>query len=149
MADARYGKVTIEGLDDLARALRELFPKAKGDKVMRQFMLDRGQPIAEAAASMAPRRTGKLKASIGVGTRLSRRQSIQHKKQRPGDVEVFIGAGKLPQAQLSEFGTSHSVAQPFMRPAWDQGKDRILMNLRSDLWNAIVQAAVANNRKKR
>lgn len=142
------GKITVEGGEDLARALRELFPKSRADKVMRQFMIARGQPIADAAASMAPRHTGKLKSVIGVSPRLSRRQSQLHRKQDPGDVEVFIGASNVPQASLMEFGTSRTAPRPFLRPAWDEHKNSILTNLSNDLWNDIVRAAVQNARKR-
>jgi hypothetical protein len=40
--------------------------------------------------------------------------------QKRSKVEIFVGAGALPQATLQEFGTTEHRAQPFLRPAFMQ-----------------------------
>lgn len=135
--------VKIEGLKDVQAALSEL-PKATGKNVLRRVLRKRAQPMAQAAAANAPVEAGTLKASIGVGTKLTRRQAAQHRKMFANDrasVEIFVGAGGLPQAHLQEFGTSEHAPQPFLRPAFDAHKDAILDGVKDDLWSEIDKAA--------
>lgn len=138
--------ITVQGLDSVAYALRNLFPKSEADGILRRVLTARGKPIAAAAAARAPQLTGELRRSITVSTKLSKRQRSIHKKVDPGDVEVFVGAGAIPQAHLTEYGTSREKAQPFMRPAWDQARVAILKDLASDLWNEIAARAARGSR---
>lgn len=132
-------KITIDGLEDLGDALRNLLPPAKAAKVMRAVLTKRAQPIADRARQGAPVRTGQLRRSITVSNRLTRRQSIEHKKVDSGDAEVFVGAGKVPHASIEEYGTSRTAPHPFMRPAWDAERANILTGLGQDIWNELVQ----------
>lgn len=137
MASNTEFTVKVEGLRELEEALKEL-PKATGKNALKRALMRAAEPIAAAAAAMAPRRKGKLIASIKVGTTLSTNQRRRHEKQ--GDVEVFAGAGPLPHAHLQEFGTAHSAPKPFMRPAWDANKFRALASIKSDLAEEIEKA---------
>lgn len=127
----------IEGLQECERALREL-PKATGKNVLKRTLLKAAEPIAEAWGRLTPVFRGTLKKSVGAGTKLSRRQKAQHQKQ--SDVEVFVGAGPLPQAHMSEFGTAHQAPKPAGRPAWDNNKMKALESINSDLWAEIEKA---------
>jgi HK97 gp10 family phage protein len=148
--------VKIHGLRELEAALADL-PTATGKNVLRRVLNARAQPIADAASSMAPDdpATGghDLRSSIGVSTKLSPRQKGLHRKMFKDDkaaVEMFVGAGPLPQAHLQEFGTVHHGPQPFMRPAWDEGQGQLLDGIAADLWSEIDKAAkrVAKKRAK-
>ena len=139
-------KVHIEGLSELKTALREL-PDATAKNVLRRIMKKRGEPIAEHARQLVPVDQGDLRDSISVGTRLSKTQRRQHRKDGPDDVEMFIGPGPHPQAHLQEFGTQHHPAQPFMRPAWDAERMGVLEGLKDDLWTEIEKAAARLARK--
>lgn len=139
-------RVTIEGLDELQTALRKL-PDATAKNVVRRILRARAQPIADRAEQLAPEDQGDLKDSIAVSTRLSKRQKRMHRKVDPHDIEVYVGPGPLPQAHLQEFGTQNHQAKPFMRPAWDAEKNKVLHNLRVDLWNEIQKAAARLARK--
>lgn len=132
--------VKVEGLSELQASLREL-PDATAKSVIRRVLKKRGEPIAERARSLVPVDQGDLRDSITVTTRLSRRQRAKHRKIGPDDIEMFVGAGPLPQAHLQEFGTEHSSPQPFMRPAWDAEKDGVLEGIKQDLWLEIEKAA--------
>jgi HK97 gp10 family phage protein len=134
----------IEGLSDLKDALDE-FPKATATAVVRRALLKAGEPIATAAESAAPVLRGKLQASIGTGTKLTRRQKKLHSKQ--SKVEIFVGAGGLPQAHLQEFGSIHGRPQPFMRPAWDANKHAALNSFKDDLAAEIKKTADRRARK--
>lgn len=136
--------VRVDGLREIDAALKEL-PKAAGKTAMRRVLKKRAEPIAEMMRSLAPddpETGGKdLRNSIGVSTRLSPRQRRQHRKidDRAG-VEMFIGAGPLPQAHLQEFGTAHHAPQPFARPAWDAHKGALLKGIGADMWLEIQRA---------
>lgn len=142
--------VKVEGLKELDKALAEL-PKATGKAVLRRVMKSAAQPMAETAERLAPRDEGTLALSIGVSTKLTKRQRAQHRKMFRNDrasVEMFVGAGGLPQAHIQEFGAENNqTPQPFMRPAWDQHKDQILDDISRSLGDEIAKAAMRLARK--
>ena len=140
----------VNGLKELGRALSEL-PRATEKNVLRRYLKGRGQPIADAAAAAATRRSGDLADSFAVSTKLSPRQKGQHRKMFRNDrasVEMFIGAGPLPQAHLEEFGSVHNDPQPMLRPAWDEGKMTLLDGIGDDLWKGIYKAAARLAKKR-
>ena len=94
--------------------------------------------------------TGNLRDSITVGAKLKKSQSRSHTKA--GAVEVFIGAAvgdrkKGYHAHLVEFGTSKMAAQPFLRPAWDATKDKVLASISDEIWKALAKSAKTLARK--
>lgn len=139
----------VEGLRDLEKALGEL-PKAVGKRFLRNALKEMAQPIADEYRSKAPRDQGALQSSIGVGTKLTRRQRAQHRKMFRDDrasAEVFAGAGGLPQAHLKEFGTSKEPAQPALRPAWDSNKGNLISAFTKKAWDQIEKRAKREARK--
>jgi HK97 gp10 family phage protein len=139
-------EVKVEGLREVMSALREL-PNATAKNVMKRVLLQRAQPVAEAARALVPVFEGHLQHSINVSDRLTRRQKGRHRKIDRDDVEVFVGPGTDPAAHLNEFGSSHQAAHPFMRPAWDQTKDDLLEGVADDMWAEIEKAAARLARK--
>ena len=139
--------VRVDGLKELDRALAEL-PRATGKNVLRRMLRKAAQPIADDMRAKAPDDPGTggndLRSSIGVGSRLGKRQAKLHRKMFKSDkasVEVFAGAGVIPHAHLQEFGTVNHGPQPFARPAWDSNKGRALETIRNDLGDEIAKAA--------
>jgi HK97 gp10 family phage protein len=142
--------VQIEGLKEIDKALGELTP-ATGKNVLRRVLRKRAEPMAEQMRGMAPVDDGHLRDSIGVGTRLTRRQAALHRKMFRDDrasVEMFVGAGGLPQAITQEFGTVSHGPQPFARPSWDSQQSSILEGLKDDLWQEIQKAAQRQARRQ-
>ncbi len=139
-------RVKVSGLREIEAALKNL-PKATAKNVVRRVLKTRAKPIADAAQRLAPIDDGDLQKSITVGTKLSKAQRSKHRKRTPGTVEMFVGAGPNPQAHLQEFGTKDHPPQPFMRPAWDGGKEALLAGIKDDLW-AEIQKASARLAKK-
>jgi HK97 gp10 family phage protein len=140
MAKSTY---TVDGLRDLDAALGNL-PKATGKNVLRRTLRKAAAPIVEEAADKVPVLTGALQISIGVGTKLTKRQSKLHRKMFKDDrasVEMFVGAGGLAQATQAEFGNEHQAAEPYMRPAWDGNKDKALDIIVNELADEIARAA--------
>jgi len=151
----------VEGLRELQNALREL-PKATGNNVLRRALIKAAEPIEAAMEARAPYLSGRLKASVMTGTRLSARQAKEHKaavgtlpmvtvggfRSNPAKgVFVFVGPGPLRQAITQEFGTSHNAPQAFARPAWDGNKDRALSSIKDDLTEEIEKARARLARK--
>lgn len=138
--------VKLSGFKELEQQLDRL-SKSAGKAVLRRALIKSAHPMAELAFNMAPddpeTNGNDLRASIGVGTKLSTRQAKLHRKMFRNDkaaVEVFVGAGNLPHAHLQEFGTFKMGPQPFMRPAWDQDKHALLDRLSDELWAELSKA---------
>jgi HK97 gp10 family phage protein len=152
--------VKVEGLRELDKALSEL-PKATGKNTLRRAARTSLEPIVEAARGAVPVASGQLRDSMVVATKLSKRQAAVHRKlvrDTKSSIEMFAGAGSLPHAHLLEFGTARrhhksgkfvgSISpRPFMRPAWDAGKEQVLETFKDELWKEISKAAARLARK--
>jgi HK97 gp10 family phage protein len=102
----------IKGADEMERLLKELGPKVAarvGDQALRAG----ARPIVAEAKRLVHKRTGELRKSITA--------RIERKRKDDDERVVLIGfkAPASRRAHLEEFGTAHSRAHPFMRPAMD------------------------------
>lgn len=134
-------RTTIAGAKELDRALAQL-PNATSKSVLRRALKNAGKPtatLAERTAPLGP--TGNLRDSVSVELKLT--QSQQRRRAKAGDVEMFIGATAPPgyHAHLIEFGTSKMSARPFLRPAWDSTKQKVLDEIESEIWKSLSKAA--------
>ena len=146
----------IEGLKELDAALAEL-PKATGKNVMRRVARKALEPVIKAAKPYAPVNKGKLRQSLAVSTKLSKRQAALARREEAAEgkasITVYAGAAALPHAHLMEFGTKARVQKktgkstgsvkprPFMRPAWDSQRDNVLKIFTGDMMKEIEAAA--------
>ena len=144
----RKFKVKVEGLRAVNDALGQL-PKATGRNVLRRVALERLKPMAEDARAKAPvleQGGGDLRDSIDVSTKLKGYAKRLNKRGK-AEVEAYMGpagrGGKKapPQGTQQEFGNKNHGPQPFMRPAWDGGKHKLLDGIADDLWTEIDKAA--------
>lgn len=148
---ARGVKVSVEGLREVDAALGEL-GKATGRNVMRRVALARLEPMAEEARRLAPVDDTDLRDSIAVSTKLAGYAKRLNKRSK-SEAEAHMGpAGNggtkaPPQGSLQEFGNQNHGPQPFMRPAWDGGKDALLDGIADDLWAAVKKAAARKAKK--
>jgi len=126
--------VRVEGLRDLDAALGKL-GKRTGRNVLRRVALARLQPMAEEMRQRVPVDSGDLKDSISVSTKNPKRNRKQ------SEVEAHAGPGRHPHAHLREFGGDGNPPAPYVRPAWDGGKDDLLQGIKNDLWTEIEKAA--------
>lgn len=162
-------QLRIEGARELEDALRALGQDRLIRSTIRRALLNAGRPIAEAAQRLAPvgpnRGKPHMYDKIAVSATLSARQRRGRARSAPGEAEVYIGAGPKGPAVLVEFGTgprrqrrTHSgpgghggsragkstgatPAHPFMRPAWEAGKDEALRSFSRELWAQIEASA--------
>lgn len=140
-------KFTIEGLDELQDLMRTKLPDATSKNVLRRTLMKLGEPLRRDAQARAPKKTGHLQTSIVDTTRLSAHQRQQFRPVDPNDVTVFVGAGPLPYAHMIEYGTSKMRPRPFMRPAWEAGKQAVVDGFKSTLWDEIQRAIDRRERK--
>jgi HK97 gp10 family phage protein len=129
--------IRVDGLKELDEALQEL-PKATARNVLLRTLKEQGEPIRADGERNAPKDKGGLKQSYTVGTKLSRRQKSQNKKESM--VEVYIGPGPAAKGVQTEFGNAHQAAQPHLRPAFDGNVQRVLAGIRDDLAAQIEKA---------
>jgi HK97 gp10 family phage protein len=141
--------VKLTGFKELHAALGEL-PKATENGVLRRVATKALEPMAEDARRRAPVDDGTLRDSIHVGTKLSKGARAAARKDPVEGVRVFMGSSGR-NAIPREFGSSRSPAHPYMRPAWDAGKDRLLDDVMTGLATEIDKTAtrLAKRRAKK
>lgn len=136
--------VQLRGFRELERALNEL-PKATGRNVLRRVAKGALEPMADRARGMAPVERGDLRASIQVSEKRTKRVTRINRFDKNTGVEVAMGpvsgGGVLNYATFAEFGTVDTRAKPFMRPAWQGGKDNALDYVKANLAREINRAA--------
>lgn len=144
-------QINVDGFEEINRNLEALsLRQAKG--AVRRSLLVAAKPVAERARELAPidmkRDDGPhLYESIEGATKLTPTQRRKHKRQR-GSVEAFVGVtGDAPHGHLQEFGTEHHAPQPFMRPAWEGQKTKVLERLKVELWKNIQRQLRVNARR--
>jgi HK97 gp10 family phage protein len=122
-------------MKELERQLKDLQKQLGPDKV-EPVLYEAAQDLAEAMKVKVPKHTETL------------RNAITAKKLKRYENNAAAGAGvdrkKAPHAHLVEYGTGERYhksgksvgvmpAKPFVRPAWDTNKDRIVRKVVDDL----------------
>jgi HK97 gp10 family phage protein len=136
-------KLKVEGLKELDRALGEL-PKATGKNVVRRVLRKSLEPILTAAKANAPVATGRLRESMVISSQLKRSQ--RGRRETRTGVTMYVGSGATgkvrhaPHAHLVEFGTAHRSPKPYMRPAFDANKEKVVEIQRQELGTEIAKA---------
>lgn len=136
-------KVKIRGVRELTSALNQL-PRATQKNTVRRVLKKAGESIEKSAESRAPVDRGILKRSIAVSTKLSKRQARLNRQtaaKKKGSVQVFVGPGAYPYAHMQEFGTDAVPKQPFLGPAFNLNKNRVLAEILKEMKIQIEKAA--------
>lgn len=158
-------KVEVEGLKELDKALAEL-PKATQRNTLHRVLKRAAQPIADVMIAKAPVRTGRLRESIAISTKIKNntgkaeygaalkaglgkeaavaalRTARRNAKGEKSFAEVYVGPAKGgAHGIFNEFGTVHMAPQPFVRPAWDSEQGTALEIIKSDLGDEIMKSA--------
>ena len=141
-------QVTFSGGRELERALRELGSLRRVTSALTRSGKRALQPIAEATRQRVPRDTEALAMGVQV-VRLTRRQGGSADALTLG--VVFTGPHRT-LAHLYEFGFTQRNGQPypprpFLRPAWDSGRDQALSDFRGELWAFLARAAKRARRR--
>jgi len=106
-------RFTIEGAAEMDRLLKELGPRAASRAADRALRAG-AKPIVQRAKELVPVDTGDLRDSITV--QIERQRGASEKRV------ALVGFTKPTsrRAHLTEYGTAHSPAKRFMRPALDE-----------------------------
>ena len=128
----------MEGLAELTKNLQYL-PKTTAKNTIRRVLKERAKPVQEAWQQRTPKLTGDLERSIVVGTKLTRRQAREAKKDGTYFSEIHIGTAD-PAGVQTEFGNEHQPAHPAGRPAWEATQDAVLIGIGEDFEKAIVKS---------
>lgn len=128
------GKVTftIKGVKQMEELLKQLGPRVAcriGDRALRAA----AKPIIKEAKRLVPRRSGELRKSIS---------GVVLKRTDQNNQRVVLIGFRPPtsrRAHFTEFGTSHSPASPFMRPAIDTQQQAALTALADTLADGIAR----------
>jgi HK97 gp10 family phage protein len=133
----------VTGLEGVEQALREL-KKSTAKNVVRRVLTRALEPVAAEARRLAPYKRGRLRISIVTGTRLTGRARRARRPETRTGTTVYVGSASR-NAVPREFGTWRTPAQPFLRPAWESQKGRVLNyildNLKAEIDLAIRRAA--------
>jgi HK97 gp10 family phage protein len=125
----------IKEMETLLQALGVQVARRVGTSALRAG----AKPIVEDAKRRVPVDSGALRDSITIST------GDRHLKAGVGDdqVAIFIGFEKptSARAHLTEFGTRHAPAQPFMRPAMDANHQAALDEMAKVLKRGIEREA--------
>ncbi|WCS66495.1 tail component [Caulobacter phage TMCBR2] len=120
--------MTLQGLDELEAALREL-PTRLAKNTLRRSLLKAAKIMEEAMAGNAP--SNRLRVRIVTSASLSKRQrAMSPIKRKPSEVTVYVGSRPLRHAHLVEFGSGPRYnkagayrgsmpAHPYVRPGFD------------------------------
>lgn len=141
----RSWSVKVEGLKEIDQALIDIGKRSTAKRVAVRALTKAAQPIDDGWRGRVSVKSGDLKSSGGISTKLSKRQRSKHRKQSP--VEVFVGPGPNPQSITEEFGTRNQAAHPSLRPAWDENKDDLPGIIGEELWSEINAQAQRAARK--
>lgn len=142
----------LSGQKELEAALAEL-PNALAKQVLLAAAKEAARPIVSAARSRAPKADQaiirKFKNKRGVTSRIRTflpgegAKSIKvrtNSKLKP--VGVSIGPDRMHfYMAFAEWGAIHEAPRPFLRPAWDEGKDALLKSLEGLIWKALAKKA--------
>jgi HK97 gp10 family phage protein len=117
--DAFKGPLKITGVKEIDKALSQLEPKVV-KKILRKAMRPAMKPMLKEARANAPVESGQTQRAIRLSAAARSRRSI--------GLDISIGeknyVGDQYYGAFIEFGTSLMEARPFMRPAYDAGKDK-------------------------
>ena len=143
------GHVTmkVEGLREMEKALVEMSKAAPG--IIAKALRDPMQKVLADAQALVPKRTGELHDALTLtmkranATRASMADTLSEvglKIAKPNEAKVGTWArGQGSAARLNpryywhlvEFGTAHSAAHPYIRPAFDQNTDHLIGQFKS------------------
>lgn len=129
----------ITGLKECLRALKTLAPKLE-KKVLRQAIRKALKPILAKAKELAPKDKGDLAKAIKLRAAVKRKRGVIALEVRVGEGEF---QGKTFYGGMQEYGTSKIQPHPFMRPAFDEGKDQAMTTAKEEILAGVEREAKA------
>jgi HK97 gp10 family phage protein len=147
-------KIKLEGINQISQRL-EALPQALQKAAEKAVLRAGAVPIRKAAKvhAKSSKDSGLLGKSIGlevkkakgitvarIGPRKGMRQKITRTDKRTGRKYEEM-ADPNNYSHLVEYGTSHSAAKPFIRPAIDSSKDQVVDAMAAGLDKHLTRVA--------
>jgi HK97 gp10 family phage protein len=130
----------VEGGAELAASLNSISRKMSR-RVMRNALELAAEPIRQTMASLAPRDPGAPDLADHMVVSPTRVEGLSENDQTAA-VAIGPERGDYFYGYFQEFGTAFHSAQPFARPAFDQGVDLALRTITRQLWLELAAAGV-------
>jgi HK97 gp10 family phage protein len=132
--------VSFEGGKELEAALGGL-PRRVSRKIVKDVLLQVGEPMRKRMARLAPRSPGgkgRLAASILITPTRKKRDL-----PTPTGQAVVIGpAAAIFYAFWVETGTARAAAHPFVRPAFDSEVQKVIEAIKAAIWVELAARGV-------
>jgi HK97 gp10 family phage protein len=145
--DFKTTSFEFKGFRELYRAIDHL-PEVVLKKELEPVLVKSLLPMRDLARAIAPDDplTGppwSLPQSIEVGKKQRSGRARRNRALGRFDARAYMGPtkGGYPQAIMQEFGTIHMVASPYMRPAFEARKYRVLEIIKEDLGKRLTLIA--------
>ncbi len=117
--------IEIEGLDEAVRRVRSLTSSLEA-KDVEKVLVKGMRVVRDEAKQRVPVRTGLLKSAIKA--RIGKRRG-----RMVAGAFSAVDFKKAPHAYLVEYGTRHSQAKSYFRPAWDTKEESVKKQIEDDL----------------
>lgn len=136
----------IEGARELANLLDQL-PKAMSNAVLRNAAIIALAGIRQMAEDNAKNHVGRsdkkhrvhFQDSFVISTKLSSRQKASTLGAR-GAINVYVGSVSSLAAFI-EWGTYKQAPRPVLRPAWDEGKEKMFKIFCDQIGKELIKQA--------
>jgi len=129
-------QIYLKGIDQLERNMNKLLKEVTSERT--KLLLTQARLVRDAIREKAPLgATGNLKASAYAS-------ALPSKIDSPAVAFAGIRPRKAPHAHLVEFGHGGphpAPPHPFVRPAWDEMKERVKQDIKEGL-KRIIEGAV-------
>ncbi|NNF65984.1 MAG: hypothetical protein HKM98_00580 [Gammaproteobacteria bacterium] len=152
------GEIQIDGLKELDRKLKSLHEDARWP-TLRRALMKSSNPIVKTARNLVSKRSGALARSIGkyskkgrfndeigtvsVGPKRNVKAAVSLYQQYYGKRATGSKSKKkrdgIRHGHLIEFGTKHSPARPFLRPAFHANVTRVVKGFSAELKKSIAK----------
>lgn len=126
--------VSIKGGAEIAAKLKRLSDDVAG-KALENAVVSGALLIQNAAKKKAPVRTGNLRRSIHIGGHSDQSEladstggDLGGNKNDGKSAEVLVGTDVV-YAASHEFGRGNLAARPYMRPALDENKEKVVKEI--------------------
>jgi HK97 gp10 family phage protein len=131
MANKRETK--MDGLAEIISALENIGVDVKSEK-LQNMIKQEAQCVIDTAKNLAPAETGNLRQSIRFITKLDKQNRERVLIGLDGNyynhyLGVIFEYGTAPRIQLNGRYTGSLEPRPFMRPALDQNKNKVIENI--------------------
>jgi HK97 gp10 family phage protein len=131
-------QVKIEGGPKVVAALQELSTRLQ-TTVLKDALVQAGQPMARRAASLAPKGDASAPTLSNILVVPLRRRA-----GAPGATVAIGPAADVTYARFQEYGTKHMPAHPFLRPAFHSDAEATIQRLVPLLWRALAARGISS-----